>query len=109
MDVEQIVKDSAVHARDPIKKRRRNYKVYGMLPLDVQTSAELGDGKQTTSPQLSIKKSAEKRQQTLLTDHTDDEQLIDEETKHRSGNLIKQLTPMITLESQKQDDLFISS
>jgi hypothetical protein len=80
MDVDQIVTDSAVHSRDPIKKRRRNYKVYEMLPLDVQTSAELGDGEQNTSPQLSTKKSAKKRQQTLLTDHTDDEQLMDEET-----------------------------
>jgi hypothetical protein len=47
MDVDQIVKDFAVHTRDPIKKRRRNYKVYEMLPLDVQTSAELGDGNRT--------------------------------------------------------------
>jgi hypothetical protein len=68
-----------------------------MLPLDVQTSAELGDGEQNTSPQLSTKKSANKRQQTLLTDHTDDEQLMDEETEHRYGNLKEQLTPMIIL------------
>jgi hypothetical protein len=55
MDVDQIVKDFAVHARDPIIKRRRNCKVYEMLPLDVETSAELGDEEQNTFPQLSTK------------------------------------------------------
>jgi hypothetical protein len=55
--------------------------------LDVQTSAELSDGELTTTPQLSTKMSAKKRQQTLLTDYTDDEQLMDEESKHRYGKL----------------------
>jgi hypothetical protein len=49
MDVDRILKDFAVHARDPIKKLRHNYKVYEMLPLGVETSAELGDGEQNTS------------------------------------------------------------
>jgi hypothetical protein len=50
-----------------------------------------------------------RQQQTSMTDNSDDANLMDTETQHRYGNLTQQLTPLITLELQRQDDQFTSA
>jgi hypothetical protein len=79
------------------------------VPLDTQALPEFIDGEETTSPQQRPKRSSTRQQQPLTLDNSDDAHLVDDETQHRYGNPSEQLTSLIALESQRQDDQFTSA
>lgn len=66
-------------------------------------------GKRHPSPQHRTKQPIKRLQQTLTTGNSDDDHLMDDETQQRYGNLSQQQTPMITLDSEKQDDPLTSA
>jgi hypothetical protein len=116
IDVEAYNEDSETSFRDPNKKRRRNYKICHITPIDAQTSTDheiqqlahrtprrTDQGQQ--SDQAHSEQQAVTHEQTRT--HADDEaQLMDTTVNEQYTQLQNQMNPEINLDSQKDDPFF---
>jgi hypothetical protein len=116
IDVEAYNEDSETSFRDPNKKRRRNYKICHITPIDAQASNDheiqqlahrtprrTDQGQQ--SDQAHSEQQAVTHEQTRT--HADDEaQLMDTTVNEQYTQLQNQMNPEINLDSQKDDPFF---
>jgi hypothetical protein len=116
IDVDAYNADSEINFRDPTKKRRRNYKICQITPIDAQEST--GDEPQqqahrtprrTNHAQQSDHSDSE--HQAVTRDearvHTDDEStLMDSTLSEQYSQIQSQMNPEVNLDSQKDDPFF---
>jgi hypothetical protein len=116
IDVEAYNEDSETSFRDPNKKRRRNYKVCHITPIDAQTSTDheiqqLAHRTPRRTDQGQQSDQAHSEQQAIMHEqtrtHADDEaQLMDTTVNEQYTQLQNQMNPEINLDSQKDDPFF---
>jgi hypothetical protein len=116
LDVEAYNADSEIQFRDPSRKRRRNYKTFQFMPIDVIQQSAANAPQQKTVAQKRKQRTtphnnASNEQQAVTHDEVngsdDDESIITEaELNERQTQIQSQLTPAVNLQSQRDDPFF---
>jgi hypothetical protein len=116
IDVEAYNEDSEISFRDPNKKRRRNYKICQITPIDAQASTDheihqLADQTSRRTEQMQQSDHSSSEQQAVTHDqtrtHTDDEaSLMDPTVREQYTQIQNHMSPEINLDSQKDDPFF---
>ena len=119
IDVEQLAQDFHVNPRYEDKQRKRNYRVYEILPL--QTQNENSDSQSTNKRNKRKRKSKQKQNTprnaqdstvpaaTAVQTNTDEKFMSDDDSTRLFDEMNQQLRPIINLESQANDDPLISA
>jgi hypothetical protein len=116
IDVEAYNEDSEISFRDPTKKRRRNYKICQITPIDAQASTDheiqqLAYQTSRRTEQVQQSDHSNSEQQAVTHDqtrtHTDDETtLMDPTVSEQYTQIQNHMSPEINLDSQKDDPFF---
>jgi hypothetical protein len=116
IDVEGCNADSEINFRDPAKKRRRNYKIYQITPIDAQENSS--DHPQQLANRATRRKNRAHQSVHPDNDHqavthdearkyTDDEStLMDAALNEQYNQIQSHMNPEINLHSQKDDPFF---
>jgi hypothetical protein len=116
IDVDAYNADSEINFRDPAKKRRRNYKICQITPIDARqalatsySSRPHRTPRRTNHAQQSDHSDGE--HQAVTRDearvHTDDEStLMDSTLSEQYSQIQSQMNPEVNLDSQKDDPFF---
>jgi hypothetical protein len=116
IDVEGYNADSEINFRDPAKKRKRNYKIYQITPIDEQEDA-------SNQPQQLSNKAARRKNrahqsvspdinhQAVTPDEAranigDESSLMDSALNEQYSQIQSHMNPEINLDSQKDDPFF---
>jgi hypothetical protein len=113
IDAEAYVADSQIEFRDLSKKRRRNYRVYEITPVE-EENPSVGQDRQTRRRSRRREQVDRREAETDNVDNNTDQgteqdadtAVLDEETGQMQNNLHSQLALEINLESQRDDAFF---
>jgi hypothetical protein len=115
LDVDQLIADSQMKTRDPLKKRKRNYKVYELAPIDTTNANDSTDTNQTSTRNNRSRNrranNADGRNPQLNrmpTDGADIDGQSSDDQAQQITDLTNQVTTVVNLETQS-DDQFIAA
>jgi hypothetical protein len=116
IDVEAYNEDSEINFRDPTKKRRRNYKICQITPIDAQESIchdtqQLAHRTPRRTDHAQHSDHSDSEHQAVTHDetriHRDDEStLMDSTLSEQYSQIQNHMNPEINLDSQKDDPFF---